>query len=812
MLRRGKLNRVFDRYFSRIFVYIRRRRWQALILVVLLTVLATLSLRLVPFDNNVEAMLPGDSQVMRTMRFLKESHFSDKAIISFKLNNNHRTYTDLIQAVENFKSDLDPKFIKSVIGGISQDSLSQDLVAFAKYVPRLIDQNSLWSIEKKLTPQNVEQNLARNYRALLNPGSSFMLPLVRSDPLGITYNYFRALLKLSSSLGYEVKFESGHFLSRDGRAAMLILQTRVPITDGFGSRKLLNYLQSKIKALPDFVFADIIAGHRHTVSNEDIIKKDIGITLVIATIAFLMVFLFGFKDIKAVFLFLTPLAVVPVAIVITYLVFRELSYFIIGMGGVIIGIADDYGIHIYMSVRKNPKDKKEAARIVAKPMIASAILTVTVFCAFFFSKVKGYHQLALFSIVSLILTFIYALFILPQFITPKKLPDFPIAKKLSPNFGKHKNSKSADITRLVIWAIFLILGMASSVNVKFTSDIRRFDGSSPEIIRSEDQFYKTWSTKERTGFLVVSGNNLEEALRKNEELYRQAIKKIGEDNFVSIASVLPSRRTGDANALRWQSFWQGDRKKNLEKLVISKGLNYHFNRDTFKPFFDSLGPVNLSQDNLEKVEFFQQLKDRFIVKSDNGYSVLSFFPDSKDYVTSLSSVSDNFTGAFLVSQKSFAASLSRAVVAEVIRLCAIAILLIVVVTFLLLRDLRLTFIALVTVVSGIFGMLGIIAATGISLNAPAIVAATIIIGLCIDYGMFMVFACREKIEEDTRLSLFVSVFTTIIGCAVLLFAQHPVLFAIGVTLVTGLISAYLASLFVIPSLYRLWVSKDYSLE
>lgn len=95
------------------------------------------------------------------------------------------------------------------------------------------------------------------------------------------------------SLGYDVVINNGHLISRDGRHAMVIVKTNVALMDGFGARKLITYLRRELKAsLPGFVSADIIAGHIHTVSNEDVIIRDIGLTSIMASFAFLLLFLF----------------------------------------------------------------------------------------------------------------------------------------------------------------------------------------------------------------------------------------------------------------------------------------------------------------------------------------------------------------------------------------------------------------------------------------------------------------------------------------------------------------------------------------
>jgi predicted exporter len=137
-------------------------------------------------------------------------------------------------------------------------------------------------------------------------------------------------------------------------------------------------------------------------------------------------------------------------------------------------------------------------------------------------------------------------------------------------------------------------------------------------------------------------------------------------------------------------------------------------------------------------------------------------------------------------------------------LLAIAGLLIIGITILSLRNLKLALLALTPEVTAVLVSLATLSLFGLSLNAPSIMAIIMVFGLTNSYGVFMVDKCQYEFKTNTPLSLFMAALTTIVGATVLLFARHPVLFSIGITLFSGLISGYLVSQLVVPILYRLW--------
>jgi len=121
----------------------------------------------------------------------------------------------------------------------------------------------------------------------------------------------------------------------------------------------------------------------------------------------------------------------------------------------------------------------------------------------------------------------------------------------------------------------------------------------------------------------------------------------------------------------------------------------------------------------------------------------------------------------------------------------------------LLRKPGLSILALVPVVTSLAVVLGVLRISGLSLNAPSIIAAMVVVGLSIDYGIFMVYSCHFRLNTGTPTAVSLSAWTTLIGAGVLVFAQHPLLFFIGVTLVSGVGAGFLTANFLIPPLYRL---------
>ncbi len=785
---------------SRIYNLVQNRKAWVSVLLGLVILSSVVGLKFIKYNNDIEVMLPADKDVQRSLRFLREANFSDKLVVSLKLNEDKRSTEDLILATDQFTQSVSSPLVKQVFGNISGRSVMSEMFTFLKYTPQLLGAEPLVKLEEVTKPDQIKERLKFIYKHSLSPSSSFMMPFLRADPLNLSSGILRNMEKLSAASGYQVLINSGHFLSRDGRHAMVIVKSSVVLTDGFGSRKIVDYLRSKIKDLPNYVKADIVAGHLHTISNEDVIKRDIRITSIIAALAFLFLFLFFFRDLHAVIIFLMPFVAVLIAINISFLVFKDLSYFVIGMGTVIAGIAIDYGIYVYMAVRKLG-NSLETVRQVIRPVVFGALTTVSVFAAFFFSNVKGYRELAFLSNLSILLCLLFAIFILPHFLAGKTLSRLQEKTDALP---KTHHSKSIDLVFVIFWLLVVVISCVLGSRLRFNNDINQFDGTAKEILKSEEEFHRVWGAKDLPAIFVVTAKNLERAYELNDSVYIDALARIGKDNFTSFSSVWPGIQARKTSLATWERFWTKEKKAEFKKMLALYGKPYNFSTGAFSPFIDELEQENHLELEPKNLTFFNQLKEQFVFKKPEGYQIISFFPDREEYITKLNAVNNIYPGTFLISRKNFSRDVSKAFTSELALLAFLAVFLTVALTFLLLKNMRLFLLAMVPIVTSLALIIGVLPLVGLSLNTPSIIAAMVIIGVVSDYGMFVVYYCKYKYKTGTYLAVTFAALTTLIGAGVLLFAKHPILFSIGVTLVTGVMAGYISSLLIIPPLYRLW--------
>jgi len=129
--------------------------------------------------------------------------------------------------------------------------------------------------------------------------------------------------------------------------------------------------------------------------------------------------------------------------------------------------------------------------------------------------------------------------------------------------------------------------------------------------------------------------------------------------------------------------------------------------------------------------------------------------------------------------------------------CVIVLLLV-----LLFRNIKKVLLSLVPAVTGMIFMFGVMSWFKISFNIFNIISSIVIIGEGVDYGIFMVCKSSGDYQHDTNTTVFLSGLTSIAGFGALMFARHPALHSIGMTVLLGIGAAFPSAMFVIPAFYR----------
>jgi predicted exporter len=782
---------VFDKSFLLLNTFVRHQKKWVLLLVLVVTAVAGAGLFFTRFEGNIDQMLPPDKDIARSMDFLRGSSFSDKVIVSFALTDPAKTKKDLFLAVDQLAASLTPPLFMKVVSGFSVANV-MDEFSILQYAPQVLGNRDLEAIDGLINAKTVSRKMRGIYLQSMRPESVFTSSMSRSDPLGIKMLLLEKMRALPASMGYDVAIEDGHFISRDGRHAMMIIQTSVAMMDSPRSKELVAVLQGHIKELPEYVSADIVSGHLHTVSNERVIKRDISIVSTIASVSFLLLFLLVFRDPRVLFIFAIPFIAIVWAIILASIVEGRLLYMVIGLGTAIAGFSVDYGLHVYIAMKRGV-DSSQFVKL-SRLVTINATTTMFNFIVLFLSQIHGYHQLALFSTLSVFFCLIIALIVLPLVLSNMNVTPLTV-----PNFDDKLWSFRWPVKLCIsVWGALLLLALYSSLSVTFDSDVKKLDGSGPEVLRAEKTFQDVWGGTTSQAIFVVAGKSLEEAMEVNDLVFHAAHALVEKGVFTSLAQFWPSEKLRRENSAHWDSFWKQGKEDTLKKLIRETSAPYRFSDSAFSPFFDGL--YLHRTESASSNGLIAQLQERFVLNKNGEYRILSYFPDEQNYIDSLKEITGKYPGTFIVSGKAMSASISSFTAKETKILVPLALLFNVLLAWLFFGNWKYTLIALVPLVTGVVCFVGIMSFLKIPLNIINIVASIVSTGVIVDYGLGITYQYRYNLRTGTILAVTLSAATNVIGTGALLFAKHPALYSTGVAMFICIMTGYLSAIMVVPPL------------
>lgn len=768
------------------------RRWLAVCIVVavLISGIGWLRLRM---DSSLEPLLPENSQARQTILFLRDSSFADTAVLWFRLKDG-APVSDLYAAADATEKRLDPNLITSVIHPPAEANMLDQALALLDNAGELLSASDLADLQKAMDPQNLRKRMRECYLQLVEPQGTFTAAIARHDPLGISVRILSRLSDLQSGLGYRVEVHDGRFMHPDGRQMLMMVQTSATATSLASSKALARHFDALAAAAPPDVQIIPICAQIHTEQNDELMEHDMRIAAIINAAAFIALFFVVSRDFRVGAVFLLPLVATIITIGWAALIHPTLSTMMIGLTVAMAGSAVDYGIFVYTAVTMGQNLQSELRRI-RKPLLISHLTTLGVFFAFLFSKIPAYRQLGVLTSISLVLSLLTALFLLPRVIRQGGQLTFLGRGMPLQKWGRLMLIPTALCTAILIASIFL------ASRITLDRDITRLDGVSPKVKQDEADFQKTWSQNDKPlAMLVATGKTREQAAEASDQLYADIPNNLPDGNLVSLSAFWPSQKNRQANLARWRAFWTPNRIANFRHDLTVAGQPYGFSADAFQPFFQTLSnppPDDQSQ------QILQAVQNQFSARDSNGdYQALSYFEDTPQNIAAVRKLTANRPDVQIVSRGMLAEAFAESGASETRVLVTVSVAFILIALLVLTRSIRQSILIMFPAAAGMLVMLAVLVLFHQGMSIVTIVAAILVLALGSDYGTFAVYAWnnREPVLGQGMSSILLSFLTTFAGVGAMLIARHPGLWLVGITLSSGLVAGYLTSVIMIPGI------------
>lgn len=782
-----------------------RHRWWVFACTILLGGLMGWAASNLHMGQDVTELLPSmDEQDRLAMDILGESTLFDRMYVELS-GAPTETLVDVASSLSRRLLE-DPR-----IQDVESRVTSQQEVAAARLVfTHRFHLLSPWTpgLGEALGEEGVKRSLELGKAKMLSPMPGAADRVTR-DPLG-----FADLVRdrMRSSLDpSRMRMHRGFAFTPDLDRCLLVLRTSVRALAVDDAGELVDGVRATARrTVQDEDASDVrvrITG-AHLIASQSAraVKGDVMRAFILAAVGIVLIFLVYFRRPSFVLVGLLPSgAGVLAGFATASLVLGKVSGIAVGFGSIVVGISVDYSIHFLRERLARMGDGSAAAvqsgRALAHifPSLLTGFATTAVVFAFYgLSSFPLIREMGLFAGAGVLTGFLVAILILP--LVPvrgkplgrgKGLPAF----LLSPSPGARAVLLGAVIVPTLALALFV-------PRLRMEDDIRKLDYRSDETARFARQFEKRWLGPRQGLVAIATGGTLQEALETSDRVIR--LLEYASIAHTSPSTVLPSvvRQEANVRSLLGRDW------TSIRRTLQSQSRSLGFAPGALDPFFEDLHeaaegePAPLEREDLAGTPM-AHLASGAIVEGRWGAAVITFLPGSSRPERVLD-VLGPMDRVMVTSRVQIMNDVFRAVRTEVSRLILLGLLGILMVLVLRYRRLGPALLALLPVLVACVMTAGVFALWGRPVNAIAVLAFTLIVGVGLDYGIFMVDALRlGHGAEHTAGAVLVSGLTTLMSFGVLTTCRNPVLQSTGLVVLVGVLASLAVSLAVVPSVWSL---------
>jgi len=806
-------------FYSRIYLWLAAHRWLAIGAALLLAIVAVIVSTRVDLEEDILATLPQHDPVVDDYRYtLRKFRQIDRVYIDVSVEqlgaDKLTAAADAVFTRLSTNADYTRVMYRIEVGG------QRKVVDFLTgALPNLFTDDDVKVLETKLQPDEIRSYLTTMRRKLAGPEGMVLKDVVAADPIAMSALVVNKVLPLQTGFG-DAQIVDGRITSGDGKHVLILAEPKFTSSNSGQSAALVNNLLQLARDVENEFPGVRVAstgGHRMTVDNATLIKGDATRCIFLGMTAMLLLCVTAYRR-----KWLAPVTFLPslfgTIIAGAVLVFwdQHISAIATGFATIAIGITVDYGIYVVYHLDNAATDRHSAGKIVGRLLLPTIIGALTIIAAFIVlacSPMHGYQQLGIFGAVGVLMSALFALFVLPLIVPlPKKQEVAPLRfTRWMENFHAwQKRWRPLLLLGVVVLTIVTAFGIK---RLRFEGDITKMNGITDATRQDEALIRHTWGDALGMTLVVARGDTPDAALAENDRAKALLSAQTNVAGIFSLASVCPSAATQETNIQRWQNFWTSERQSQLHQSLQQIGGELGFRTNAFAPFWKTVEehPALLTLDMFRGTPLEQALNERVALgTNDNAISTLIKLNDRSQ----AGKLRAALPGMILLDQQDFAnhiAAQAKAGVGFFLFWTAVAVALIV---YLALAYIELVIATLLPLGLGLFWTLGLMGLLGLPIDMMNCVFVIFIIGIGEDYSVFL---ATSKLDEwrghpqriaATSASVMISALTTICGFAVLVFAKHPVLFSMGTTVLLGMACAFAATLVLTPACMDLLLFKN----
>ncbi|MBQ1854109.1 MAG: MMPL family transporter, partial [Prevotella sp.] len=375
-------------------------------------------------EEDINKLMPSSKNEDGTTKLaFADLKIKDKVFLLFE----GKDVGKLSAACDEFVDSLLAQDKDSVIGDIfyrMDDDLMPDGIDYlSTHLPAYIDTAAYARFDTLLTREHFVRQMQKNHADMTGEFGEMFPELIQMDPMGMRDVLAEQMAPLMNAGAY--KTIDNHFFVPDSTVCIAFITPRYSSTNtGQGSamfRMMNKQIEQFAKSHPNVR----ISYHGTPASgyyNSTQIKHDLTTTIAGALLLVLLLLLYCFRRWDTIPLLLLPIAFGTLfGLTMMYWLKGEFSLLALGIGGVVLGVAMSYVLHV-MIHHQYVSDTEQLLRDQVKPVLLGCITTIGSFAGLLFVNTDLLRDFGLFAGFAILGTTLFSLAYLPQMLSKRTNP------------------------------------------------------------------------------------------------------------------------------------------------------------------------------------------------------------------------------------------------------------------------------------------------------------------------------------------------------------------------------------------------------
>ncbi len=769
-------------------------------------------------EEDINKLMPSSKNEDGTTKLaFADLKIKDKVFLLFE----GKDVGKLSAACDEFVDSLMAQDKDSVIGDIfyrmDEDLMPDGIDYLSTHLPAYIDTAAYARFDTLLTREHFVRQMQKNHADMTGEFGEMFPELIQMDPMGMRDVLAEQMAPLMNAGAY--KTIDNHFFVPDSTVCIAFITPRYSSTNtGQGSamfRMMNKQIEQFAKSHPNVR----ISYHGTPASgyyNSTQIKHDLTTTIAGALLLVLLLLLYCFRRWDTIPLLLLPIAFGTLfGLTMMYWLKGEFSLLALGIGGVVLGVAMSYVLHV-MIHHQYVSDTEQLLRDQVKPVLLGCITTIGSFAGLLFVNTDLLRDFGLFAGFAILGTTLFSLAYLPQMLSKRTNPQ---AFKWLDRINAYPIDRKRPLLIGLLLVTMIGVGAYIAGGTHFDADMYNLSYEA-EITKHSDRLLreKTY-TGDKTQFFASQGRTMEEAIdnfslldHKLDSLQRIGLVK----SYTRTNQLLIPLKVQQQRIDAWHRYWTPERQATVRKLINETAPQAGLRPEAFDTFFE-VADADYQPDALYKAGIIPEGYLSTLTEHSYGGDYLVFTSvrcqndsvrsSNSDYIRICDAVASNphllVLDTYYYTTDTLMQMSSDFDILQWLSMAFVFVVLLLSFHF----NFRQALLGFAPILLSWLFVLGVMNLFGVQFNLISIIISTFIFGIGVDYSIFVMNGLIQGNLQYHKTAVLLSAIILIITVSSMLLAQHPAIRSVGFSTLVGLLSAVILSYILQPAVFR-WLNRN----